>query len=53
VSGQSRQLLAERFRSDDRPRIPDNDELLEALKREFGEDGRDLVIPRATMGLQR
>jgi hypothetical protein len=50
VSGQSnamRELIAmrgERFSPNDCPKIPANDELLAALRREFGPDGRpDLV----------
>jgi hypothetical protein len=55
MSGQSgilRTLLTERgerFMSDDRPRIGDYDELLEALKREHGEEGRPDLVPRTTM----
>ena len=57
MSGQSnklRELLAmrgERFTPNDCPKIGEYDELLEALRREHGEDGRpDLQpIPRATM----
>ena len=55
MSGQSNSFLAmlanERFMSDDRPKIPEYDALLEALKREHGEAGRpDLQpIPRTTM----
>ena len=57
MSGQSnelRELLAlrgERFTPNDCPRIGDFDALLEALRREHGEDGRpDLQpIPRTTM----
>jgi hypothetical protein len=54
MSGKSNSFLAmlanERFMSDDRPKIPEYDQLLEALRREFGPEGRpDLVtIPRAT-----
>jgi hypothetical protein len=56
VGGQSsklRELLAMRgevFSPDDRPKIPEYDALLEALRREHGEAGRpDLVtIPRTT-----
>ena len=56
MSGQSnelRELLAlrgEQFTPDDRPKIGEYDELLEALKREYGEAGRpDLVtIPHTT-----
>jgi hypothetical protein len=54
MSGQSdsfRALLTthgERFTSNDAPKIPVDDELLAALKREHGEAGRpDLAIPRA------
>jgi hypothetical protein len=51
MSGQSRTLAeilaGERFLSDDRPKIGEYDELLEALRREFGPDGRpDIAIPR-------
>jgi hypothetical protein len=61
MSGQSngyRALLTahgERFTSNDCPRIPVDDELLAALRREFGEDGRpDLFpIPRAIMTPRR
>jgi hypothetical protein len=55
VSGQSnklRELLAlrgEQFSPDDRPRIPMDDELLAALKREHGEAGRPDLIPHTTM----
>ena len=56
-SGSFRALLTthgERFTSNDAPRIPVDDELLAALKREFGEEGRsDLVIPRTTMSPNR
>jgi hypothetical protein len=47
MSGQSRKLreLLERISADDRPRIPDFDELLEALRREHGEPRADLPIP--------
>jgi hypothetical protein len=48
MSGQSnklRELLDSLGAADDRPRISDLDELLEALRREHGEAGRpDLVI---------
>jgi hypothetical protein len=55
MSGQSTSFrsllttLGERFTSNDCPRIPEIDELLEALIREHGEAGRpDLAIPRTT-----
>jgi hypothetical protein len=43
-------MRGEQFTPDDRPKISEYDELLEALKREHGPEGRpDLVtIPRAT-----
>jgi hypothetical protein len=38
----------------DCPRIPMDDELLAALRKEHGEDGRpDLVIPRTATGTLR
>jgi hypothetical protein len=47
-SNKLRELL-ERISADDRPRIPEFDELLEALRLHHGQDGRpDLVIPRTT-----
>jgi hypothetical protein len=56
MSGKSNKLreLLERISADDRPRIPvDDDALLEALRREFGQDGRPDLIPRTTTGTLR
>ena len=45
--------LLERISADDRPRIPEFDELLEALRLHHGPDGRPDLIPRTTTGTLR